>query len=314
MVDKVSLEAFKDMLRRYNAFKEKNGREPAWVQTPDGGRVQIKDFLDMKRRYNEFMAREGREPRVIHVKAQDKVDLKGFKDMKTRYEAFIEKNNREPAWIATPQGGRVNLTTFKDMLDRYTTFLDENKREPKVIYMKGTTKDTGWVTTGYYKQDKQDTGYTCGPSSLQMALSALGCNVSEDVLAKAGGTGTSGTGHEGMLRAVEYASRKCKMKISARFQYFNGYGWGKVVDGIKAGAEYVIHLKPLPALKYDYKGSLVWRSFTGGHYVYLVGVNMVDRLVLIADPTKGLRIFGMKQVEDAIARISKESLLILRKG
>lgn len=147
-----------------------------------------------------------------------------------------------------------------------------------------------------------------------MALSALGCNVSEDVLAKAGGTGTSGTGHEGMLRAVEYASKKCKMKITGRFQSFNGYGWSKVVDGIKAGAEYVIHLKPLPALKYDYKGSQVWKSFTGGHYVYLVGVNMVDRLVLIADPTKSLRIFGMKQVENAMARISKESLLILRKG
>lgn len=240
--------------------------------------------------------------------------LDEFLDMKRRWEAFRVQKGRKPNYVTDRAGRKIPRDVFNDMVIRYERFVASTGREPSFVRVKADTVSDEWTTTGYFKKDFQDTGYTCGPSSLQMALSALGCNVSEDVLAKAGGTGTSGTGHEGMLRAVEYASRKCKMKITGKFQSFNGYGWSKVVDGIKAGAEYVIHLKPLPALKYDYKGSLVWRSFTGGHYVYLVGVNMVDRLVLIADPTKGLRIFGMKQVEDAIARISKESLLILRKG
>lgn len=241
---------------------------------------------------------------------KDRLDIDEFLELKRRWEAFRFTHGRKPKYIRTKDGEEIPQCIFDDMILRYENFVKKYNRRPRVV----SILSDKWISTGFWKQDKQDTGYTCGPSSLQMALSALGCAVTEDVLAKAGGTGTSGTGHEGMLRAVEYASRKCKMKISARFQSFNGYGWGKVVDGIKAGAEYVIHLKPLPALKYDYKGSQVWKSFTGGHYVYLVGVNMVDRLVLIADPTKGLRIFGMKQVEGAMAGISKESLLILRKG
>lgn len=241
---------------------------------------------------------------------KDRFDIDEFLELKRRWEAFRFTHGRKPKYIRTKDGEEIPQCIFDDMILRYENFVKKYNRRPRVV----SILSDKWIRTGFWKQDKQDTGYTCGPSSLQMALSALGCNVSEDVLAKAGGTGTSGTGHEGMLRAVEYASKKCKMKITGRFQSFNGYGWSKVVDGIKAGAEYVIHLKPLPALKYDYKGSQVWKSFTGGHYVYLVGVNMVDRLVLIADPTKGLRIFGMKQVENAIAGISKESLLILRKG
>lgn len=241
---------------------------------------------------------------------KDRFDIDEFLELKRRWEAFRFTHGRKPKYIRTKDGEEIPQCIFDDMILRYENFVKKYNRRPRVVNILSDK----WIRTGFWKQDKQDTGYTCGPSSLQMALSALSCNVSEDVLAKAGGTGTSGTGHEGMLRAVEYASKKCKMKITGRFQYFNGYGWSKVVDGIKAGAEYVIHLKPLPALKYDYKGRQVWKSFTGGHYVYLVGVNMVDRLVLIADPTKGLRIFGMKQVENAMARISKESLLILRKG
>lgn len=241
---------------------------------------------------------------------KDRFDIDEFLELKRRWEAFRFTHGRKPKYIRTKDGEEIPQCIFDDMILRYENFVKKYNRRPRVV----SILSDKWIRTGFWKQDKQDTGYTCGPSSLQMALSALGCNVSEDVLAKAGGTGTSGTGHEGMLRAVEYASKKCKMKITGRFQYFNGYGWSKVVDGIKAGAEYVIHLKPLPALKYDYKGRQVWKSFTGGHYVYLVGVNMVDRLVLIADPTKSLRIFGMKQVENAMARISKESLLILRKG
>ncbi len=241
---------------------------------------------------------------------KDRFDIDEFLELKRRWEAFRFTHGRKPKYIRTKDGEEIPQCIFDDMILRYENFVKKYNRRPRVV----SILSDKWIRTGFWKQDKQDTGYTCGPSSLQMALSALGCNVSEDVLAKAGGTRTSGTGHEGMLRAVEYASKKCKMKITGRFQFFNGYGWSKVVDGIKAGAEYVIHLKPLPALKYDYKGRQVWKSFTGGHYVYLVGVNMVDRLVLIADPTKSLRIFGMKQVENAMARISKESLLILRKG
>ncbi len=242
MQEKITLNDFKDMLRRYNAFKEKNGRDPAWVQTPDGSRVKIKDFLDMKRRYNEFMAREG--------------------------------------------------------------------REPKVIYVKGTTNDTGWVTTGYYKQDYQDTDHTCGPSSLQMALSALGCNATESELAKAAGTLSSGTSHDGMRKAVAYAAKKCKKNFSLQFKYFRDIGWDGVIKHIQAGGEVVIHVVTRPGLDTDVNGRIIWKR-AYGHYVYLVGVNKAKGQVRIADPTKGVVTFPMKGVEQAMRNWPGESLLLI---
>lgn len=51
----------------------------------------------------------------------------------------------------------------------------------------------GW-TRIYYTRDSQDTGYTCGPSSLRMALSVYGLNVNETWLAqRAGSNKYSGT-------------------------------------------------------------------------------------------------------------------------
>lgn len=241
---------------------------------------------------------------------QEKISLKDFKDMKTRYEAFIEKNNREPRWVATPAGERVNLSTFKDMLDRYTEFLDQNGREPKVIYMKGTKPSTGWITTGYYKQDFQDTDHTCGPSSLQMALSALGCGATEQELSKAAGTLSSGTSHDGMRKAVAYAAKKCKKNFSLQFKYFRDIGWDGVIKHIKAGGEVVIHVVTRPGLDTDVNGRIIWkRAF--GHYVYLVGVNKAKGQVRIADPTKGVVTFPVKGVEQAMRNWPGESLLLI---
>jgi len=318
MQEKISLKDFKDMKTRYEAFIEKNNREPQWVATPAGERVNLSTFKDMLDRYNLFKKQNGREPKVIYVKAQkqeDKVSLEAFKDMLRRYNAFKEKNGRDPAWVQTPDGSRVQIKDFLDMKRRYNEFMAREGREPKVIYVKAQKQekkpaDDGWVTTGSWKQDYQDTDHTCGPSSLQMALSALGCNATESELAKAAGTLSSGTSHDGMRKAVAYAAKKCKKNFSLQFKYFRDIGWDGVIKHIKAGGEVVIHVVTRPGLDTDVAGNIIWKR-AYGHYVYLVGVNKAKGQVRIADPTKGVVTFPVKGVEQAMRNWPGESLLLI---
>jgi ABC-type bacteriocin/lantibiotic exporter with double-glycine peptidase domain len=170
------------------------------------------------------------------------------------------------------------------------------------------------VTTGYFQEDLQDTKYTCGPSSLQMALSGLGCSVSESQLSQWAGTTERGTTPEGMIRAVKRASEKCGIKLKALNPSFKSTGWRKVTEYIKGGCEVIIHLVTYPYLHLDYKGNVVWRN-KYGHYVYLVGVNLQEGLVKIADPTKGIRTFRMEDMERSIAAVTwANSLYIICKG
>lgn len=166
-----------------------------------------------------------------------------------------------------------------------------------------TTQASTWVLTGYFQPDLQDTGYTCGPSSLQMALSALGCNVTESQLAKWAGTTRAGTTPAGMIQAVKRASGHCKVPLSVTNPSFKSTGWQKIIEHIKRGCEIIIHLITYPYLKNDYQGNPVWKA-KYGHYVYLVGVDPKNGLVKIADPTKGIRTFKMSDVEKAIAAVT----------
>lgn len=65
----VSITQFKDMLSRYNRFKEFNGREPRVVFIYSGGgpSVSLETFKDMCKRYNQFLEENRREPRIVYV-------------------------------------------------------------------------------------------------------------------------------------------------------------------------------------------------------------------------------------------------------
>lgn len=169
------------------------------------------------------------------------------------------------------------------------------------------------MTTGYFQPDLQDTKYTCGPSSLRMALSGLGCSIPESQLSQWAHTTKRGTTPKGMIQAVKKASEKCGIKLKVGNPSFRATGWRKITEYIKSGCEVIIHLVTYPYLHRDYKGNIVWR-YKYGHYVYLVGVNLQDRLVKIADPTKGIRTFRMKDIEKSIAAVTwANSLYIICK-
>lgn len=170
-------------------------------------------------------------------------------------------------------GGSNGVALFRYGITTKEFFKDKN-----VIGGGNITKH--WILTGYFKEDLQDTSYTCGPSSLSMALSALGCDVSERQLAKWAGTTKKGTTSQGMQKAVIAASKKCNIKLTVKNVSFKKTGWKKLEKYLKDGCEIIIHVMTYPHLAYDYKGNPVWRS-AYGHYTYLVGLNPTEKLVEI---------------------------------
>lgn len=64
----VELSVFEDMIKRFEAFKKENEREPKLV------------YLDVNTKYRY-------------------VDLKTFKDMKARYDSFVKNNTRKPNFV-----------------------------------------------------------------------------------------------------------------------------------------------------------------------------------------------------------------------
>ena len=160
---------------------------------------------------------------------------------------------------------------------------------------------TGWVLTGMFTQDYQDTGYTCGPSSLSMVLSALGITASESNLAVAAWTNTSGTGHDGLRNATKtYAPNVTMTEHSGS----SIGGWDGVAKKLNEGCEFIIHI---------WTGTLPNWSEGYGHYIFLQGVNVDTQTVRIFDPIKGNVEYSYNVINQAIANISQNSYLMFCK-
>jgi len=259
--------------------------------------------------------RRGKNERMWKNLVQIKVEE--FKELLGRYSDYIKKECREPETILC-SAGQVKLLDFLDARIRYFKFVAEKGREPSYVEVKVSQadqniQDDGWITTGYFKQDYQDTGYTCGPSSLQMALSALGCDVVESQLAKWAGTTTAGTTVAGIGAGVSKAAAQCKMNIQWSNPSFSSLGWDKIAQGIQEGQEFILHVLTYPYLRVDANNQRVWTA-NYGHFIYLVGVNPKMRLVKVADPTKGIRTFTYDQMASAMKAVTwANSLHILIK-
>jgi|SRR3989344_1751499 len=110
---------------------------------------------------------------------------------------------------------------------------------------------------------KQDTEYTCGPTSLQMAFSFLGKFKSEHTLAREAKTNKDGTTHEGMI------------ETALREKFYCYVNEGSSIEEIK----YFIHLG-FPVI-IDYTEP----SGEDGHYAVVSGYQ--DGYVVLNDPWNG---------------------------
>jgi len=153
------------------------------------------------------------------------------------------------------------------------------------------TLPTGW-TRIRYTRDSQDTNYTCGPSSLKMALSVYGIYYDESSLTiKLGCEPEIGTKNEGIINFVNTIGLRAWEETFKDWETLQGYlskGWPVL----------------LRISSYYTDG--------GEHYVLLAGLNIQEGRVELGDPSnKGFRTTSTSDLLNRIKKVSVPSVIVI---
>lgn len=212
-----------------------------------------------------------------------------YKLMKGYIQTFQTKNGRFPNYVVV-SGMKITRAQYEDMNNRFNKFLQKNGREPGRVSINppGTTLPVtqipinSWLSNiDCYAYDKQDTGHTCGPSSLLMALACYDIILDkvkgEKFIAKTAGTISTGTSRPGLKNALIVIGKKYGIKLALLELFIADLGFETISEkylekGIPVLCHYVC--KPLPNWKYE-----------GGHYSVIKGIS--NSKIKIRCPVKG---------------------------
>jgi peptidoglycan hydrolase-like protein with peptidoglycan-binding domain len=154
---------------------------------------------------------------------------------------------------------------------------------------------TGWARI-IYTRDSQDTNYTCGPSSLKMALSVYGYNYSETTLTTlVGAKPKVGTSIEGIVNAVNNLGKGLK----ARNETFKD--WETLRGYLAKGYPVILRIAS-------------YLTPGGEHYVLLCGLNVQTGQVELGDPSNGgFRATTTTDLLNRIKQVSVASVIVISK-
>jgi peptidoglycan hydrolase-like protein with peptidoglycan-binding domain len=161
------------------------------------------------------------------------------------------------------------------------------------------TTSNGVVTISY-AEDRQDTAYTCGPSSLKMALSHYGLNVDEIWIGrKAGTTSTAGTSVENMVNVIKVINSTYGTSFKARSEGFSS--WETLKGYLSKGYPVVLRVQS-------------WIHPNGGeHYVLLYGLDITGGKAYLGDPSYGKRTVTLADIRERIRKVSSASIIVISK-
>ena len=161
---------------------------------------------------------------------------------------------------------KLSKAQYMGLYEAQNVFIMKNGRYPNYVTLNSTANNP--LVMNY-----QDNGYTCGPTSLSMAIQMLFGYVSEKKCATACGTVIgSGTSPDMLINGAKKLGYKLT-KISRN---------KTAVKSALSKAEPVIaHIQTKPATCLGYTGDY-------GHYILIYGMTN-DGLYRIADPTKGIK-------------------------
>jgi len=172
-----------------------------------------------------------------------------------------------------------------------------------------------YVESSWLDED-QDTNYTCGPTSVAMAMTALGIDPgvtgkydNEAHMASEMGTTTRGTGHPQIIAGVmkEAAQQGLAVKVTEMtFAQIGGWeGLGKTIVNPKMAV--VAH-----------GNTAGWRRYyigTYGHYVFVVKVDMTKKLIYIADPARqATLVYPFAEFKVGLDLVSQPSFIVIEKA
>ena len=157
----------------------------------------------------------------------------------------------------------LKVTEYLGLFQQKNIFILRNGREPNYVTF-ATKCSTLPVAMNY-----QDTGYTCGPTSLSMASMCLLGYTSESTFAKACHT-TTGTTPDNLISGA----KKQGYKVTRI-----GRNYESVYKSLSKGKPVIAHIQTAPATCLGFKGDY-------GHYVLIYWCK--NKEYFIADPTKGM--------------------------
>lgn len=161
---------------------------------------------------------------------------------------------------------KLTKAQYMGLFEAQNVFIMKNGRYPNYTTLNSTANNP-------LVMDYQDNGYTCGPTSLSMAIQLLFSYKSEKTCAKECGTVIgSGTTPDKLINGAKKLGYKLT-KISRN---------KTAVKSALTKAEPVIaHIQTRPATCLGYVGDY-------GHYILVYGLTN-DGYYKIADPTKGIK-------------------------
>lgn len=166
-------------------------------------------------------------------------------------------------------------------------------------YKASSTNITGLVTINY-TEDRQDTAYTCGPSSLKMALSHYGLSVDEIWIGKkAGTTSTAGTSVGDLVAVIGTINSTYGTSFKARSESFSS--WETLKGYLSKGYPVILRVQS-------------WiHPNSGEHYVLLYGIDITGGNAYLGDPSYGKRVISLTGLRERIRKVSSNSIIVISK-
>jgi predicted double-glycine peptidase len=160
---------------------------------------------------------------------------------------------------------------------------------------KSSTVVSKW-TRLVYTRDSQDTNYSCGPSTLKMALSVYGLYYNESTLITlVGAKPKVGTEISKIVNAVNNLGKGLK----ARNESFKS--WETLQGYLAKGWPVILRVAS-------------WLTPGGEHYVLLCGINIKEGKVELGDPSNGgFRATTTNDLLNRIKKVSVASIIVISK-
>ena len=166
----------------------------------------------------------------------------------------------------TGKNHKLSKAQYMGLFEAQNIFIMKNGRYPNYTTLNSTASNP-------LVMDYQDNGYTCGPTSLSMAIQMLFSYKSEKTCAKECGTVIgSGTSPDKLIAGAKKLGYKLT-KISRNKT--------SVKSALSKANPVIAHIQTRPATCLGYTGDY-------GHYILIYGMTN-DGLYKIADPTKGIK-------------------------
>jgi uncharacterized protein YpmS len=192
--------------------------------------------------------------------------------------------------------GTISYENLVYNFSKVLTFYTSNNRLPNYVTANPWPSTLGWISLSHYTYHHQTTDYTCGPSSLMMALSSYDfAKVSESWLANAASSNSNtGTSQSGMIAAVNAVNAAYGTNFSLTMEKFTS--WNLIANYISQGIPVIVRVHS-------------WLDTYGTHYVLITGINLQTGMIRLGDSSyNGKGTFSVNDVGVAIHEVTLSEL------